>query len=84
MPCCVNRPMTGMPRAQSEAASIDRLFDCDGAGRLGEIGNITFGSAATALSTLLGKKVDITTPTVSMITREQFDENFLSRMLPYM
>ncbi|AJS59160.1 flagellar motor switch phosphatase FliY [Paenibacillus sp. IHBB 10380] len=43
---------------------------------LGEIGNITFGSAATALSTLLGKKVDITTPTVSMITRSQFNDEF--------
>ncbi|MDT3424525.1 flagellar motor switch protein FliN/FliY [Paenibacillus forsythiae] len=43
---------------------------------LGEIGNITFGSAATALSTLLGKKVDITTPQVSIITRSEFQEVF--------
>ncbi|CAM2894644.1 flagellar motor switch phosphatase FliY [Paenibacillus sediminis] len=43
---------------------------------LGEIGNITFGSAATALSTLLGKKVDITTPKVSLITRAQFEDEF--------
>lgn len=43
---------------------------------LGEIGNITFGSAATALSTLLGLKVDITTPKVSIISRTQFDEAF--------
>lgn len=43
---------------------------------LGEIGNITFGSAATALSTLLGKKVDITTPKVSIITRGEFEEAF--------
>ncbi|MRN54857.1 flagellar motor switch phosphatase FliY [Paenibacillus monticola] len=43
---------------------------------LGEIGNITFGSAATALSTLLGKKVDITTPQVSIITRNEFEEAF--------
>ncbi|WP_036643056.1 flagellar motor switch phosphatase FliY, partial [Paenibacillus durus] len=43
---------------------------------LGEIGNITFGSAATALSTLLGKKVDITTPQVSIITRSEFEEVF--------
>ena len=33
---------------------------------LGEIGNISFGSSATALSTLLNQKVDITTPTVSI------------------
>lgn len=43
---------------------------------LGEIGNITFGSAATALSTLLNKKVDITTPKVSIITRGQFETEF--------
>lgn len=43
---------------------------------LGEIGNITFGSAATALSTLLGKKVEITTPKVSIITRQQFESEF--------
>ncbi|AIQ75075.1 MULTISPECIES: flagellar motor switch phosphatase FliY [Paenibacillus] len=43
---------------------------------LGEIGNITFGSAATALSTLLGKKVDITTPQVSIITRGEFEIAF--------
>lgn len=43
---------------------------------LGEIGNITFGSAATALSTLLGKKVDITTPKVSIITKDKLQEEF--------
>lgn len=43
---------------------------------LGEIGNITFGSAATALSTLLNKKVDITTPKVSIIVRSKFEEEF--------
>ncbi|MBD2845278.1 flagellar motor switch phosphatase FliY [Paenibacillus sp. IB182496] len=43
---------------------------------LGEIGNITFGSAATALSTLLGKKVDITTPEVSVIHREELEREF--------
>ncbi|GGA39680.1 flagellar motor switch phosphatase FliY [Paenibacillus physcomitrellae] len=43
---------------------------------LGEIGNITFGSAATALSALLNRKVDITTPKVSIIKRSEFDEVF--------
>ncbi|MBC8079438.1 MAG: flagellar motor switch phosphatase FliY [Gorillibacterium sp.] len=43
---------------------------------LGEIGNITFGSAATALSTLLGKKVEITTPKVSMLRREDLKQEF--------
>ncbi|HZG57880.1 flagellar motor switch phosphatase FliY [Paenibacillus sp.] len=43
---------------------------------LGEIGNITFGSAATALSTLLGRKVDITTPKVSVIGRDEIAGTF--------
>ncbi|KGR80346.1 flagellar motor switch phosphatase FliY [Ureibacillus manganicus] len=43
---------------------------------LGEIGNISFGSSATALSTLLGQKVDITTPVVSMIHRSRLEEEF--------
>lgn len=43
---------------------------------LGEIGNITFGSAATALSTLLGKKVDITTPQVTLVKREELGDIF--------
>lgn len=43
---------------------------------LGEIGNITFGSAATALSTLLGKKVEITTPKVSVVLQENLLEEF--------
>jgi flagellar motor switch protein FliN/FliY len=43
---------------------------------LGEIGNITFGSAATALSTLLGKKVDITTPKVDVILKDQLHNEF--------
>ncbi|GBG09604.1 flagellar motor switch phosphatase FliY [Paenibacillus agaridevorans] len=43
---------------------------------LGEIGNITFGSAATALSTLLGKKVEITTPQVTLVRREELGDIF--------
>lgn len=43
---------------------------------LGEIGNITFGSAATALSTLLGKKVDITTPTVTLVRKSELGDVF--------
>ena len=35
---------------------------------LGEIGNISMGSAATTLSVLLGHKVNITTPTVHVDT----------------
>lgn len=43
---------------------------------LGEIGNITFGSAATALSSLLGQVTDITTPKVGVIRREEVQDQF--------
>ncbi|MUV39953.1 Flagellar motor switch phosphatase FliY [Lentibacillus sp. JNUCC-1] len=43
---------------------------------LGEIGNISFGSSATTLSTLLNQKVEITTPSVTTIKRGDIDEAF--------
>lgn len=43
---------------------------------LGEIGNISFGSSATALSGLLGQKVDITTPTISVVHKEELETEF--------
>lgn len=47
---------------------------------IGEICNISMGTAATALSNLLGKKVEITTPRVKVTTRSQFQ---LEYPLPY-
>ncbi|WP_339263979.1 flagellar motor switch phosphatase FliY [Solibacillus sp. FSL W7-1472] len=43
---------------------------------LGEVGNISFGSSATALSALLGQKVEITTPSISMINRNRLEQEF--------
>ncbi|OLN22779.1 flagellar motor switch phosphatase FliY [Domibacillus antri] len=43
---------------------------------LGEIGNISFGSSATALSSLLNQKVDITTPTVSVVEKSRLKDEF--------
>lgn len=43
---------------------------------LGEIGNISFGSAATALSELLHQKVEITTPTLALVERSRLSEEF--------
>jgi flagellar motor switch protein FliN len=43
---------------------------------LGEIGNISFGTSATALSTLLNQKVDITTPEVSLIFKSMLSDEF--------
>ncbi len=43
---------------------------------IGELGNISFGSSATALSTLLNQKVEITTPSVSIIDNARLEEEF--------
>ncbi|MBE3593871.1 MAG: flagellar motor switch phosphatase FliY [Candidatus Carbobacillus altaicus] len=43
---------------------------------LGEIGNISFGTASTTLSVILNQKVDITTPRVDIIEVEKFGELF--------
>ena len=43
---------------------------------IGEIGNISLGSSATTLSTLLNQKVDITTPTVSIVRKTGLKEEF--------
>ncbi len=40
---------------------------------IGEILNISLGSSATAISNLLGTRVDITTPVVNVITKEEFE-----------
>lgn len=69
-----DEPDTSKPSGALE--SLSEFLNSIEQDALGEIGNITFGSAATALSTLLGKKVDITTPKVSLIKRSQLDEEF--------
>lgn len=43
---------------------------------LGEIGNISMGTAATALSTLLNQMVNITTPTVSITTVDELSSEY--------
>lgn len=43
---------------------------------LGEIGNISMGTAATTLSTLLNKKVSITTPAVTITTAEELADEY--------
>lgn len=48
---------------------------------LGEIGNISMGSAATTLSTLLNHKVSINTPTVSVATMNIIQEHY---PMPYL
>ncbi|CAM3940851.1 flagellar motor switch phosphatase FliY [Paenibacillus alkaliterrae] len=63
-------------QSASNAAQLSDYLSSLEQDALGEIGNITFGSAATALSTLLGKKVDITTPQVTLVKKEELADIF--------
>ncbi|RHW39636.1 flagellar motor switch phosphatase FliY [Lysinibacillus yapensis] len=60
----------------NEPLRVEDYLDSMEQDALGEVGNISFGSSATALSTLLGQKVDITTPVVSILDRDQLEQEF--------
>jgi flagellar motor switch protein FliN len=65
----------GSPSSSGTTQTEDYLSSIE-QDALGEIGNISFGSAATALSTLLNQKVEITTPTVSVVKRTELKDEF--------
>ncbi|MBN3555231.1 flagellar motor switch phosphatase FliY [Fictibacillus nanhaiensis] len=65
----------GSPSSSGETETEEYLSSIE-RDALGEIGNISFGSAATALSTLLNQKVDITTPTVTVVKRTELKDEF--------
>ena len=56
----------------NEKQELDQLND-EEIDTVGEILNISMGSAATSLSTLLEKQVDITTPNVKVIKTKDFE-----------
>jgi flagellar motor switch protein FliN len=60
----------------NSSPSVDTYLTSMEQDALGEIGNISFGSSATALSTLLNQKVEITTPTVSVLERNKLSDEF--------
>ncbi|MCK1996154.1 flagellar motor switch phosphatase FliY [Psychrobacillus psychrodurans] len=66
----------GTKEVDTKEINIEDYLDSFAQDTLGEIGNISFGSSATALSSLLGQKVDITTPNISMINRSRLKEEF--------
>ncbi|MDR5658257.1 flagellar motor switch phosphatase FliY [Serpentinicella sp. ANB-PHB4] len=51
-------------------------FSDDEKDAIGEIGNISMGTSATTLSTLLGQKVTITTPKVSVTDIKELSEQY--------
>ena len=69
------------PPAEEAAADSSSAGDDGGISdlerdALGEIGNISMGGAATTLSVLLGRKVSITTPTVSVSNLRTLKEKY--------
>lgn len=54
--------------------SIDDFLTSMEKDALGEIGNISLGSSTTALSALLNQRVQITTPTLSVIEQARMEE----------
>jgi flagellar motor switch protein FliN len=62
---------------QAESAiDVDDYFSFMERDALGEVGNISFGSSATALSTLLNQKVEINTPTVTVVHKSKLESEF--------
>lgn len=64
------------PESDSETTQVVDLLDEMERDTLGEIANISMGTAATTLSQLLGKKVDITTPKVDLKSSEQIRQDY--------
>lgn len=65
-----------IPKQEPEIPLIQDYLDDLQRDTLGEIANISMGTAATTLSQLLGKKVDITTPKVDLTTSEQLRKDY--------
>ncbi|UFU01034.1 flagellar motor switch phosphatase FliY [Radiobacillus kanasensis] len=63
-------------KPSSENPPIDDYLSTMEQDALGEVGNISFGTSATTLSTLLNQKVEITTPETSMITKDNLINEF--------
>ncbi|MFC4409207.1 flagellar motor switch phosphatase FliY [Chungangia koreensis] len=68
--------METVSTSNQNAMNVDDYLESFEQDALGEIGNISFGSSATALSSLLGQKVDITTPSIAMINRANLEDEF--------
>ena len=78
-----SEPAASDSASNEEASSVlsDDLLSSMEKDALGEIGNISMGSAATTLSVLVGHKVNITTPTVSVDTMSTIQNQY---PMPYL
>ncbi|WKY45511.1 flagellar motor switch phosphatase FliY [Eubacteriaceae bacterium ES2] len=61
-------------------ANTEKLTDME-VDVIGEVMNISMGSAATAMSTILGTKVNITTPRIETVDVEEFEFTYLEPVI---
>ncbi|WP_085523968.1 flagellar motor switch phosphatase FliY [Tuberibacillus sp. Marseille-P3662] len=64
------------PSNNNEEIQLHDYVDSVEIDTMGEIGNIAFGNSATALSSLLNQKVEITTPSISLVHKSHLQEEF--------
>lgn len=70
----INALLSGMPSMDEESSvstMVEPLLSPEEEDALGEVSNISMGTAATTLSSLLNQKVNITTPMVSYLTWDE-------------
>ena len=65
----------------AESVDIANLLTPEEIDALGEIGNISMGSASTTLSEILSQKVNITSPKVKVLTKQELFDSFV---VPYL
>ncbi len=81
-PSETEKPSAEEVQEESKETSVEEIPEVEGVltqmekDALGEIGNISMGSAATALSVLLNRKVDITTPSVRVVKYEDLRKQY--------
>ena len=71
----VNNDTTDVQDVETKQELVDAFTDME-KDAIGEIGNISMGSAATTLFTLLSQRVEITTPTVRQTTIAKIAESY--------
>lgn len=72
----INALLSGMDVGNDDSYNLDDELTDEEKDAIGEISNISMGTAATTLSTLVNNKVLITTPVVSYATWDEIASNY--------
>ncbi|MDP4094793.1 MAG: flagellar motor switch phosphatase FliY [Bacillota bacterium] len=74
-------PVSSEPSGSNQSVSAGAILSSQEIDALGEIGNIGMGTSATTLFTLLGQKVLITTPRVTVTSWDEMSKAYSSSMV---